>query len=81
MNHPVELSYGPPGEAGVKHLQYMSGLADADYVASGFKGLARAAAIAALATWGYAYTVGDEPLRRKAQGAAVAAFVVGLLVR
>jgi hypothetical protein len=75
----IQLSYGPPGAVGVKHLQYLSD--DADYVSSGIYGIAKWAGIAAAATWGYAEVMGYETLRKRAMATAVASFLVGILTR
>ena len=77
----MKIAYGPPGAVGVKHLQYLSGDDDADYVSLGIARIARPVGALALGTWVYAAITKKPELKRRALGVSVAAFIVELITR
>ena len=78
----MKIEYGPPGESGVKSLQYVSGPGDdADYVSAGIHQIAKPAGALALGTWAFAWATGRDKLKRTALGVSVASWLVYLFTR
>ena len=80
MPRPLELAYGPPGEMGVKSLQYLSA-SEADYTATGLHGLVKPLGAVAVGAWLFGALTGRQELQRGAFAASVALFAVGVLTR
>jgi hypothetical protein len=75
----MKIAYGPPGETGVKQLQYVGD--DADYLATGIGALARPIGLIALGVLIYARTAKKKKLEKPALGVALGALVVELVAK
>lgn len=83
----MKVEYGPPGAAGVKSLQYVSGDDydgigdDADYISLGIHQIAKPVLALGLGTAAYSWVTKRERLKKQALAVSFAAFVVQLITR
>jgi hypothetical protein len=77
----MKIAYGPPGIAGVKHLQYVGDDGDADFTSTGLSQLARPVALGALGVAVYGGLTRRKKLLRQGGAVAIAAFLIEILSR
>lgn len=76
----MKIEYGPPGEVGVKSLQYVAG-DGLDEGESLTKRVARPLSLLAGGVWLFAMMSGRDELRKNALAVSAAAYAVSVLAR